>query len=243
MATSFLVLLFIIAFLTSTLSAVVGMGGGITLLAAMTFIFSWRDLVPLHGIVQLTSNTARAYFLFQYVRREFFLKFLIGVPLGAVLATILMKKIEIGNYPIIFIVALIIYTVFKPKKLPPLIIPQWAFSILGSVATFLSIFVGATGPLLAPFFLRNDFSKEEIIATKAASQFVVHIVKIPTFLYLGFDYFESWPLLLTMIVATIIGTKFGVRILKKIDEKLFKRLYKTFLFLAAIRLCYQIISG
>ena len=50
---------------------------------------------------------------------------------------------------------------------------------VGTISGLSSIFVGATGPLIAPFFLKGRFTKENIIANKAACQTISHIGKIP----------------------------------------------------------------
>ena len=54
------VTLILAAFLTSTLSAVIGMGGGVTLLAIMAMVMPDGYLVvAYHGIIQLVSNVTR----------------------------------------------------------------------------------------------------------------------------------------------------------------------------------------
>ena len=52
--------LIVAAFLTSMLSAIIGMGGGITLLGVMAIIMPEGYLVvAYHGIIQLVSNVTR----------------------------------------------------------------------------------------------------------------------------------------------------------------------------------------
>ena len=48
------------ALLTSILSAIVGMGGGITLLAIMLLFLDPLVAIPLHATVQMVSNGTRA---------------------------------------------------------------------------------------------------------------------------------------------------------------------------------------
>ena len=67
------------------------------------------------------------------------------------------------------------------------------------------MFVGATGPFIAPFFLRDDFEKEEVIATKAACQMVGHGLKIPAVLIIGFEYSAHLPLLGLLVAGVILG--------------------------------------
>ena len=54
------IVLIIAAFLTSALSAIIGMGGGITLLGIMAIIMPTAYLVvAYHGVIQLVSNVTR----------------------------------------------------------------------------------------------------------------------------------------------------------------------------------------
>lgn len=231
----------LIVVLTSTLSGVIGMAGGITLLALMTFFYSFEVIVPVHGIVQLVSNSSRALFLFKKIHRKITLYFFLGAPIGALISVQLIKSIENKSYFLLAIAVLILYTLFKPKKLPELNIPISGFFIIGICAGFLGLLVGATGPFMAPFFLRNDLEKEQIVATKAATQMFVHFVKIPAFIFLDFPYKDYILILIVLSIASIIGTKLGVTLLGKINESIFKKLYKAALFIAAARLFYKVL--
>ena len=51
-----LIILAIAALLTSMISAIIGMAGGILLLAVMLSFLSHADTIPTHGAVQLASN-------------------------------------------------------------------------------------------------------------------------------------------------------------------------------------------
>ena len=53
-------ILILAAFLTSMLSAIIGMGGGVTLLGIMAVMIpEGYMVVALHGIIQLVSNVTR----------------------------------------------------------------------------------------------------------------------------------------------------------------------------------------
>ena len=115
-----------------------------------------------------------------------------------------------------------------------------SFIKVGSISGLASVFVGATGPLIAPFFLNSNLTKENIIANKAACQMITHLTKIPLFiLFFNVNYVEEYKLLLPLILAVFIGTNFGKKILKMIPEKLFIKLFKTALFIIAIRLIFS----
>ena len=226
--------------LTAIISGVVGMAGGVTLLSFMTFFLTLEVIVPLHGVVQLSSNLSRFFFLKNHIHKKITTAFLLGAPLGTLIAYFAIKAFPYKNVALGLIALLIFYTVFKPKKLPPIKIPTEGFFFLGLLTGILAPLIGATGPLLAPFFLRDDLSKEQIVATKAISQMFTHLLKIPLFLSLSFPYLDYWPALTVMVLCAIVGTKLGVRLLGKVSEELFKKIYQTALLLAGIRILYKI---
>jgi uncharacterized membrane protein YfcA len=234
-----LIVLFITATLASMVSAVVGMAGGIILLSIMTLFLELSVVVPLHGVVQLASNSVRTLSLSQHIKKPIFFYSLVGMPVGTFLSVQLIQSIENREIFYFLIAALIFYVLFKPKKLPALMIPLWGFVPLSFVAGILNPLIGATGPMLAPFFLRDDLKKEEIIATKAAVQMFGHLIKIPAFLFLGFDYQSYWVVTLLMIVGVILGTRYGIYFLKRIEEKSFRLIFRIALFFAALRILYK----
>lgn len=221
---------------TATISATVGMAGGIVLLSFMTFFMPFPVLVPIHGMVQLVSNTSRTFLLRGHVVWPIFWPYLLGLPFGAMVAIYLLQNFPHPKYFIALIILLILYAVFRPKKMPHLKIPFWAFSLLGLLVGAIGPLIGATGPLLAPFFLRDDLSKENIVATKAVVQLVGHISKIPTFVVVGFNYFEHGLTIGLMSGGVIAGTLLGVKALNIINESLFTKIFKSALLLAALRL-------
>ena len=234
-------ILFISTSLTAIISAVSGMGGGIVLLSIMTVFLPLKLIVPIHGMIQLFSNSARTWLLRHSVIRKVFLWFLVGLPFGTILSIKTIKSIENQDVFLILIAFLIFYSVFKPKKLPEIKIPFWGFSFIGFIVGFLGPLIGATGPMIAPFFIRDDFTKEQIIATKSSVQILGHLIKIPTFLYLGFNYNENFNLIGILIVAALIGTKFGVKILGSLKDSHFRIIFKSALLLAGLRILYKVL--
>ena len=88
-----LIVLFFLALLTAIISGVVGMAGGVTLMALLTLVYPASVIVPIHGVVQLASNFSRTYILRSNVRKGFFVPFLTGVPLGGVTAYFILRQL------------------------------------------------------------------------------------------------------------------------------------------------------
>ena len=81
------IILTIAAFITSTISAIIGMGGGIILLGIMAIIIPQGYMViALHGIIQLISNTTRTFLFRKYLKKNIINEFIAGAFLGIALS-------------------------------------------------------------------------------------------------------------------------------------------------------------
>tara|TARA_Y100000589_G_C26829827_1_gene497499 strand:- start:8 stop:661 length:654 start_codon:yes stop_codon:yes gene_type:complete len=203
-------------------------------------------VIALHGMVQLFSNTTRTYVFRKYVKtqliKQFFNGALIGISfsVGIIITLIYYFDVQSANEIKVevlkpFIGLFIVWNLFLkgPKKAKIV----KSFVPVGLVAGLSSIFVGAVGPLIAPFFLVKSFNKEHIIANKAAAQMITHLSKIPLFIYFfNMDYTAELKILIPLILAVYVGTSFGKKILYFIPELLFKKLFKITLFIISIRL-------
>ena len=240
-------ILIIASFITSSISAVIGMGGGIILLGIMAVVIPKGYMViALHGIIQLISNITRAYIFRQNLKVNLIKQFLMGAIVG-VIASIIIIFILIFIFNVSsadqikfdvlkpLIGVFIIWSLFFKKKMKN--IQNNSFLLAGSIGGLSSVFIGATGPLIAPFFLNKKLLKEDIIANKAICQVITHITKVPIFIYLfNVNYISELNLLIPLIFAVFIGTKLCKELLNFIPEELFKKIFRFTLFIIAIRL-------
>lgn len=238
-----LILLSIVAFIASLTSTVTGMGGGMLLFAAMNTVIPLRPLVALHGIVQFGNNLIRISFLLSNIRWCIVIPFCFGALIGTVACVIVIDQLINENIPLFILLVLIAYTVFKPSKLPNLIIKEGNFLYVGIATGIVGILVGAIDPLLAVFFVRDDFSKEDIVANKSAMQCFTHLLKIPAYMYLGFSFVDHLEVILLLLVACAAGNYIGIKLLKKINKQIFLLLLKLVLLIAGIRVGYQLFTS
>jgi uncharacterized membrane protein YfcA len=96
--------------------------------------------------------------------------------------------------------------------------------------------VGTPGPLLAPFFVRNDIIKEELIATKAVCQTLSHILNIILYGFIGINILDHWNILVVLGVAVILGTFLGKKILTKLPDRYFLVIFKALLTIISVRI-------
>jgi uncharacterized membrane protein YfcA len=229
-----------VALLTAVLSAVVGMAGGIVLLSVMLLFMEPLVAIPLHGVVQLVSNSSRTWFQRSHVDWRITGRYALPlVPAGFVglaIAWSLSPPVARALIGVFVLVA-----TWAPGWLligthPERIDRSRRFFLLGAVVGTLNMTVGATGPLIAPFFLNLGLPRQALIGTKAACQALGHLAKIAIFGLAGFA-FGAWlgPLAL-LSAAVVVGTWLGSRILGHVSERVFVRLYRTVLTLVALRL-------
>ena len=225
--------------LTSALSAVVGMGGGIALLAVMASLLPAPVVVPVHGVVQLFSNGTRALVMFRHINRKVFALYMIPSIAGVLLGARLYVGGELPWFrPAVgvFILGYLVTLRFQPH------VGRFAlgwYAPLGFVVGAFAALIGATGPLIAPFFLRDDLGPREIVATKAAIQITTHAAKIPAFLFAGFAYREHVGLLGPLVLAAVVGTLVGGRVLERLSPVVFRRLFATVLVAVALHLIFS----
>ena len=245
-----LIILILSALITSSISAVLGMGGGIILLGIMAIIIpNGYMVVALHGMVQLFSNTTRTFIFREHIKRniikDFSLGALIGASISGIIVFLLVQFYDVGSArdikvdflkPIIGFFIIWYLFLKGPKKEKQNV----SFIKDGGISGLSSIFVGATGPLIAPFFLSNNLNKENIIANKATSQMITHLTKIPLFIYFfQVNYIGEYKVLVPLIIAVYIGTNLGKKILSFIPEKVFKMLFKAALTVIAVKLIVE----
>ena len=241
------VILIVAAFITSSISAVLGMGGGIILLGIMAIIIpEGYVVVALHGIVQLISNLTRSFVFRQYIRKDIISQYLPGAILGLSLSSFIIfilisffqvesaKEIKIDLLKPLIGIFILWFLFGKQYKVRT---EQPHFFGVGTLSGISTVFIGATGPLIAPFFLKGKLTKENIIANKAICQAISHFGKIPLFvLFFEFNYFIKLQILLPLIAAVIVGTNVGKQILEFVPDKIFRILFKGALTIIAVKL-------
>ena len=241
------IILTLVAFATSILSAVIGMGGGVPLLGIMAILIpEGYMVVALHGVIQLVGNSTRTAVYRQHVHRSIIRQFSMGViPWLCCAALIVFGVIQYfditsaSEFKIDFLKPLIgiyiLWFLYLRKKTE--LRSDSLFFWMGGLSGLVTVFIGASGPLIAPFFIDRGLTKENMIATKAACQAVGHLGKMPIFIiFFGVDYMQQWPVLLPLVVAVYFGTRIGKKLLGSLSPDLFKKLFKIALTLIAIRL-------
>ncbi len=233
-------LLTVVAFLTAILSAIVGFAGGMVLLSTMLLFIEPLFAIPLHAVVQLVSNGSRSYIQRAHIDWSIVWRFALPLLPTSVIGLWILQSLS-PPMARALIGAFVLLATWAPRLLllgthPESISQGKRFFALGTVVGAVNVTVGATGPLIAPFFLNLGLTRQAIVGTKAACQAFSHIVKIVVFAVVGFA-FASYALpLLLLCLAVVAGTWIGSQILGHVSERAFIVLYKGVITVVALRL-------
>ena len=227
--------LFIAAsFFTSALTAAIGIGGGVALMALLGTALPVASLIPVHGLVQFGSNSGRAWHQRAYVIWPKLFPFMIGAVLGAVIGSAIVIQLPDRPMKLGLGIFILLVTWLKAPALGAMG-KNW-IAAGGAIVAFLSMIFGATGPLLASFFEKAFPDRKEMVATVAVGNVAVHGLKVLAFALAGFAFAQWLPLIAAMIVSGFFGTLFGTKLLHKIPEARFRLGFKIVLSVLAVDL-------
>lgn len=229
-----IVLVAVLTLLTSTITAVFGLGGGIILIALMRELLPAPVVIPIHGIAQLASNSSRWIFAPRHVRWELVWPFAIGAAAGAAGGAFVVRSFDWDLFPIV-LGALIIVAVWV-KRMPAPLSGRPAFVFYGAFQTFLSLFVGVVTPLNKAAMLRRDLTRDELVVTHGAHATLVHLGKIVVFGAVGLFSVEYALMGALTAAAAILGSLAGTWLRPLIPEERFRWILKALLTVLAVRL-------
>lgn len=227
-------ILILASFFTSALTAAAGVGGGLLMLGLMTYIIPITALIAVHGVVQLGSNVGRSWVQRAHIDWRITGYFLIGTLFGSLAGALLFIQLPVSVLQTVLGVFILIMIAIRFPKL------QKAGAGLvgagGLVTSFLSMFAGATGPIVAAF-LHNLFAEhKKMVATHGATMSVQHGVKIAVFAFTGFSFWEWLPLVGAIILSGFAGTKAGTGLMNTLPERTLKTGFRIIMVFIAIDL-------
>lgn len=218
--------LFVVVVMTSFVSGVFGMAGGMILIGVLLVWLPLPEAMALHAITQMASNGWRGVLWLRYVNWRAAAAFLSG-------SVVAFATWSVWRYVPSKGVALILLGLapFMVRLLPARARPspqRWIHGMLvGGASMSMMLLAGVSGPLIDTFFLGGGFERRQIVATKAICQLCGHAAKLVYFGGLvdragGLD-----PLWIVLgVVAPIIGTTLARPMLERLTERQY-RLWAT----------------
>lgn len=223
-----------IVFITSCLTAVIGMGGGVLLLTLMPGLVPTAAILPVHALTQLASNLSRAAFGWRAVDLAIVPAFTLGALAGVWLGAQVYQWLDERWLPALIGGFILVFT-----WLPLPVVRgggQLALALLGFCQTGLGMLAGATGPLGAAVLLQRNKERDWLVVNTAVYMTLNHALRVFAFFAIGFSFAPWWPLVTAMVAAGIAGSWVGTRLRRKLPQRNFYQWFRLLVTALAVRM-------
>lgn len=220
-------LVFAAAWLAFLVSAVAGGGAGLVLVPLLRLILPIASIPGALSIGTAASAVSRIWLNRQRIRWDVVRRFVPAALPAAALGAWLLTR-----FPAVYVEFLLgcflllnLPALFRRMPVagsePPL--PLGRLPWLGAAAGLLSGFTGAVGVVFNRAYYRMGLSKDEIVATRATNEVLLHLLKIA--LYAGFGLLPRSALIAGALVATaaVLASLASRRVMALMPETLFRR--------------------
>jgi uncharacterized protein len=216
-------LLAVSALVTSFISGILGMAGGMILMGILLAMLPLPVAMMLHGITQLASNGWRALIW----RKEVDWRIFRGYALGALTAFAVFAAVRlVASKPVALIVMGLtpFITLALPERLHLNVERRGHPFACGAICSVLSLTAGVSGPILDVFFVRSKMNRHKVVATKAMTQCLSHIMKIVYFgAFVVMEGAHVHPFLgAMMVILAFAGTSLSQPVLKRMNDTSFR---------------------
>ena len=223
--------------LTSMITASLGAGGGLLLLVLMASWLPPTAIIPVHGMIQLGSNAGRMVLTWKHIDWRVIAAFAPGVVVGAAIGAWLLVNLPEHLWQLA-IALFVLYLCWGPA------LPKAAFGRMGvflasGLTSFISLFVGATGPLVAAFIKQIHRDRFATVATFATAMTLQHLPKALVFGFAGFVFADWLVFILAMVAFGFAGTWLGLHVLRSMGNRWFTLVFNVMLTALALRLLWQ----
>jgi len=246
------------------LAGLLGVGGGIVVVPALSYLFHAQDFSPeliMHRAVGtsfaiMIFSTAAAAFAFQ--RRKLiiwplFYKFVPGLIVGTAAASYFTQYLSDTNLRLAFAVFLFfmaLYMFFSKeikgnKPLPSFLILSIISILIGLLAGFFGI---GGGSMMVPFFCYCQIEMHKSTATSVLCALPLAIVGTLGMSLSGWDAanihhgltgYVYWPAALIVALSSLCFAPLGAKLASKISSRHLKRIFSIFLMVVAMDLFWS----
>lgn len=222
-----LLLLFAAAFVAFAVSTVAGGGAGLVLIPIIGLCLPAAEVPAALSVGTAASSVSRIIAFRSAVRWRLVARFVpAALPCVAIGAWLLSRvqplylELAIGAF-----LACNLVVMGRRGEAAQRPGTGWlTWPVAGAVGGFLSGFTGAVGLVLNDFYLRRGLSKEEVVATRAANEILLHLVKLG--LYAGLGLFSRDALLVggLIAVAAALAPLMAQHLVARLAERTFMRI-------------------
>jgi uncharacterized membrane protein YfcA len=212
---------------TSAISGVFGMAGGIVLMLILGLVLPVQSAMVLHGVTQFFSNGWRAAIWRRWIDWGIVARYMLGA------APAIALPLAIAYVPskpaMLILLGLIPYAAFAiPERWMLDATKPWHAVACGFFIAGLNLIAGVSGPLLDTFFVRTKLDRRAVVATKAATQAISHTLKVGYYgALVGGAPALGWDVYAIAMLAAVFGTTLAGPVLEKMSNENFRKWTKT----------------
>ena len=232
-------------FIAFIISTVAGGGGALILVPIVSFYLGAQAAAPVISLGNTINRPVRLVLFWEYIDWSVAKYYIPGGIAGALLGAYLFATISVESLQIV-IGLFLISTVFQydfGESERSFEVKRVYFLPLGFAVSIFSAIVGATGPVLNPFYLNYGLEKERMVATKTVNSFLVGLAKIGSYTFFGALTGRLWLYGLVIGVAAGLASYVGKQILGQISSKTFRVLVIALMVISGLVMIYRQVSG
>lgn len=218
---------------SSFISGVFGMAGGMILLGVLLAYFDVAAAMILFSVIQIFANGWRAVQWRAYVRWPIFFRYVAG----AVLAFAAMYSIKfVPNKMMVYLSlgAMPFAVEALPRKMRPNIEWRGVPFVTGVLTTAIQVLAGVGGLFLDIFFQKSMLDRKTTNATKATVQSLSHVVRVAYFgTVSGFSHVPKLALVPSILLA-IAATSLAPLVIERMTDHGFRQWTRVIIFAVSI---------
>jgi len=228
-----LLILLLSVLVTSFISGIFGMAGGMILMGILLMLMPVADAMIIHGISQMAANGIRAIMLLPHVYWRGLIPYVAGAGVAAI-GMFMVAFIPSRNL-VLFVLGLLPFLMLLPKRFSLDFTRLGHAFFCGVVVSICQLTAGVSGTVLDLFFTRTKLDRFQIVATKSLTQTFSHGLKLVYFgSALGVFSKAGWineTVVVSIVICAIVGSYLGKKVLVRLSDRNFHRYTAVLIFM------------
>lgn len=256
-----LLLFFIAGCFAGLMSGLLGIGGGMVVVPALSLIFEHNHVVPEHLIMHIASGTSLCAMIFtsqfslwghyRYgdILWSLYQRLVLFICAGTAIGAMLADRVPTGQIRLIFGLFLVLVAtqtlLSKPSLKTRFRPPTWLNRLVGTLTGIISGFLGiGGGTIMIPYLSRAKVPMRKIAAISSLTSLTVALIGTLTVIATGFhdNYapystgYIYWPAVLLIAIPSMFFARLGAKLAYKIRLRRLRAFFIVFLFVTGIRM-------
>lgn len=230
-------------FLTSMISGIFGMAGGMILKVVFLNVLTVNASMIIHALIQMVANGWRSLIWRKHIVWNVLPPYFWGIGIGITLVSF-MHYVPSAAVVLIIMGIIPIFCIAFSRYIQLTIENKKQTVVAATILTFIQMTTGVIGPLLDLLYNTSSLTRQQIVSTKAFSQTIMHFIRICYYsvlipLLLGAAG-EGWPEDLTIwvaglfVLASIVGTSAAAPIVQRLNDQKFKAYSKIIILIVSV---------